>query len=684
MTPFLHWVQTPVARALGWTLFHFLWEGIAIAAALALLLLFVRPARARYAAACVALAAMLGAFGFTFARVLPEQAPGPVHGQLRLPPPPDPTSGSPTPHVRFQASDLLPWIVPVWLAGVLLLHFRTLAGWMAARRLRRSGVCLAPSAWQERLTGLARAVRLAMPVALLESCRVDVPLVVGYLRPAILVPLGMLSAMPTDHVEAILLHELAHIRRRDYLVNLLQAVAENLLFYHPAVWWISSVIRTERENCCDDLVVAVRGNAHDYAIALTALEESRWTGEPVLAATGGNLMKRIHRLLNRPERPHAALTPAFSAGLVIVLAAVAMAAWQPSPDPRPQEPARKQDHVRKPRRGPAELAASAYEKWLNEDVAYIVTDQERTAFQQLTTNDEREHFIEQFWLRRDPTPGTVENEFKEEHYRRIAYSNERFATPASLPGWKTDLGRIYITYGPPDEIEQHPSGGKSSPNPYIDWMYRHLDGIGDNIVIEFVDQNRTGDYRMTMDPHPTDASISRNAIWADTVRRGNMRRQVRGLGELGPTGAAEVRVAETQAKELVLGQLASVDLHVGVVSGRVARIDPTVVNGTVGVTIQLDAPPPTTSQPGQTLDAIIDIETLNDVIYVGRPVFGNPNSTGFLFKIEPDGQHAVKVPVVFGRVSVNQIQILNGLVPGDKVILSDMSAYSRFDRIQLK
>ena len=132
---------------------------------------------------------------------------------------------------------------------------------------------------------------------------------------------------------------------------------------------------------------------------------------------------------------------------------------------------------------------------------------------------------------------------------------------------------------------------------------------------------------MTMDPRPKDASISHESIWADTVKRGKMTRKVAGLGALGPTGAAEVRIAEPQAKELSPGQLATIDLRVGLVSGRVARIDPTVVNGTIGVTIQLDAPAPPASQPGQSLDAVIDIETLNDVVYVGRPVSANPTAT---------------------------------------------------------
>src|ERR1700733_13386439 len=136
-----------------------------------------------------------------------------------------------------------------------------------------------------------------------------------------------------------------------------------------------------------------------------------------------------------------------------------------------------------------------YKKWLEEEVPYIITDEERSAFLQLQTNEEREQFIEAFWQRRDPTPDTVENEFKEEHYRRIAYANERFAS--GIPGWKTDRGRIYIIWGPPDEIEAHPTGGlynrpseegggSTTTYPYEDWRYRYMEGIGNNIIIEFV------------------------------------------------------------------------------------------------------------------------------------------------------------------------------------------------------
>ena len=158
--------------------------------------------------------------------------------------------------------------------------------------------------------------------------------------------------------------------------------------------------------------------------------------------------------------------------------------------------------------------ASPYNKWLDEDVRYIISDEERTAFKRLQTDDEREAFIEQFWLRRDPTPDTEENEFKEEHYRRIAWANDRFAS--GLPGWKTDRGMIYIKFGPPDENDSHTSGGPGPRDieegggqttffPYERWRYRYLDCCGSDVVIEFVDTSLTNEYHITMDPSEKDA-----------------------------------------------------------------------------------------------------------------------------------------------------------------------------------
>jgi GWxTD domain-containing protein len=158
--------------------------------------------------------------------------------------------------------------------------------------------------------------------------------------------------------------------------------------------------------------------------------------------------------------------------------------------------------------------SKTYKKWLNEDVVWIITDEERAAFKQLSNDEERDNFIEAFWQRRDPTPDTEENEYKEEHYRRIAYANEHFA--AGIPGWKSDRGRIYIMYGPADEVDSHPSGGtyerpmeegggETSTFPFEDWRYRYLEGIGQEVIIEFVDSCMCGDFHMTIDRSEKDA-----------------------------------------------------------------------------------------------------------------------------------------------------------------------------------
>jgi GWxTD domain-containing protein len=158
--------------------------------------------------------------------------------------------------------------------------------------------------------------------------------------------------------------------------------------------------------------------------------------------------------------------------------------------------------------------SKTYRKWLDEDVHWIITDQERSAFMQLSNDEERDQFIEAFWQRRDPTPDTEENEYKEEHYRRIAYANEHFA--AGIPGWKTDRGHMYIVFGPADEIDSHPSGGsyqrpteegggETSTFPFESWRYRYIEGIGQEVIIEFVDTCMCNDYHMTLDRSEKDA-----------------------------------------------------------------------------------------------------------------------------------------------------------------------------------
>jgi len=165
----------------------------------------------------------------------------------------------------------------------------------------------------------------------------------------------------------------------------------------------------------------------------------------------------------------------------------------------------------------AERANRALSRWLDQDVAFIITDEEKAAFKALQTDEERAQFIEQFWLRRDPTPDTIGNEYREDHYVRIAYSNERFAS--GKPGWKTDRGRIYIIHGKPDGIESHPSGGNydrpfyegggtTTTYPFEIWTYRYIEGIGNDVNFEFVDPTMTGEYRMSLDPFEKDALMN--------------------------------------------------------------------------------------------------------------------------------------------------------------------------------
>ena len=175
-----------------------------------------------------------------------------------------------------------------------------------------------------------------------------------------------------------------------------------------------------------------------------------------------------------------------------------------------------QDQKKKNSKALKQELSGTYKKWLKQDVVYIITPEEVAAFKALSNDEERDQFIENFWLRRDPTPDTPENEYKEEHYRRIAYANEHFG--AGIPGWKTDRGRIYIMWGPPDQIESHPTGGTwdrpqeqgggtTSTYPYEDWRYRYLEGVQENVELEFVDPCSCGDYHLTSDPNEKDALL---------------------------------------------------------------------------------------------------------------------------------------------------------------------------------
>jgi beta-lactamase regulating signal transducer with metallopeptidase domain len=283
-------------ETIGLTLLHFLWQGAAIALLLMMANLRKAGANVRYTAACCALAAMAICCAGTFLYLIPS-VPEAVSGQY---------TGSSVVVLAGKVNisgpgrsgTLLECLSYAWLLGVIVLSVRSFGSWIAAQQLRTSHVRPAPDEWLNRARRIADRLAIRRTIAVLESGVAEVPAVIGWIRPVVLIPLSNFAGLDGGQLEALLAHELAHVRRHDYLVNLLQTAVETLLFFHPAVWWVSRIIRTERENCCDDLAVSVCGDRVRYARALAALEQLRCQ-RFALAATDGSLLKRIERLLGR-------------------------------------------------------------------------------------------------------------------------------------------------------------------------------------------------------------------------------------------------------------------------------------------------------------------------------------------------------------------------------------------------
>ncbi len=313
---------------LGLTLLHFLWQGTALALllALALWVLKARSPRLRYAIACLAMLGLLAAPLLTWGRL--GEAPRPLASAARAALSAKAAStpaAAITPANRSASlNEVLPQAVGLWALGVSLLSLRLAGGWAWLQWLRRRPRTVpARDDLQLRLLRLCQRMNLASNLRLLLCERVPGPTVLGWLRPVILIPPAALTGLTPDQLELVLAHEVAHVLRHDFAVNLLQSCVEVLLFYHPAVWWVSAKIRQERELCCDDLAVHVTGDALDYAAALTQLEAlslrvphpPRAADRLALAATGGSFMHRIQRLVS-PTSP----TPlAPRAGLVLLL-----------------------------------------------------------------------------------------------------------------------------------------------------------------------------------------------------------------------------------------------------------------------------------------------------------------------------------------------------------------------------
>src|SRR5215471_8892440 len=339
-----------IIEVLGWTLIHFTWQGTLVALSLAGVLRLLRGSSTnmRYAAACVALLLMSSFPPFTIAIIghstrdkaasvpppqfvaQPVSEPQPVEIEPTIvPTQADIASSPPQPRLFIRAMNitpLLPWMILLWLLGVVFFSLRLAGGWLYTQRLKSYGTRPLEEGWEQTLRRLCDRLRAPRPARLLESALVKVPMVIGWLRPVILLPAGVLTGLTPQQLEAIIAHEVAHIRRHDYLINLLQAVIETLLFYHPAVWWVSRKIRQEREHCCDDLAVAVCGDALTYARALLEMEQLRAAGPQLaMAANGGLLMNRIRRLVGAQPK-HADRFSGLFAGVITLTALVSAGA----------------------------------------------------------------------------------------------------------------------------------------------------------------------------------------------------------------------------------------------------------------------------------------------------------------------------------------------------------------------
>ncbi len=327
-----------MVERIAWTLIHFVWEGTVLAALLALLLWATRRGTAslRYGLSCAGLVLLVACPVATFLQLAnPDVAPLTALPQAA--------------HSHFTMgetivaeSSVFPLVVQIWAIGVALLSVRFIGTLIHVERWKRRHTRPAEADWQARIDVLAQRMGINRGIRLLVSDRIGVPSAWGVLKSVVVLPASLLSQLSPAQIETILLHELAHIRRHDYLVNLLQTVVETALFYHPAVWWISSVVRRERENCCDDVVVNSLADPMPYARALLQLEERRtMLPHPTLSAKGSNLMNRIARILGAKPAPIRISPLTSTMATLAVLAAVmggTLQAQAQSPKPKPVPP----------------------------------------------------------------------------------------------------------------------------------------------------------------------------------------------------------------------------------------------------------------------------------------------------------------------------------------------------------
>jgi beta-lactamase regulating signal transducer with metallopeptidase domain len=316
-------------RALAWTLLHFLWQGAAIAALAAALMSLFRASSTRYLIGVGALALMFASFGVTFALLS-----GPADGGAAL--------AASSSHIRAEAAPAAPanqlaagspaaeterdfaWVARAWLVGVCLLALRIAFGLLLLERLRRRNLSALPVDIIARCGDLQRRLGIARVVRYCECGLVNVPSVIGFFRPVVLLPMRALTGLSPEQLEAVIAHELGHVKRFDVMVNFFQVITETLFFFHPAVWWLNKRIRANREDCCDDVAIAACGRHASYARALATMESWRDTPEFAMAATGGAVASRVARLLGISQQKAGARSAGvFTASLVLAAALTA-------------------------------------------------------------------------------------------------------------------------------------------------------------------------------------------------------------------------------------------------------------------------------------------------------------------------------------------------------------------------
>jgi GWxTD domain-containing protein len=403
---------------------------------------------------------------------------------------------------------------------------------------------------------------------------VSSPGVYGLLRPVLLLPQDIERRLTPDELDAVVAHEMAHVRRRDNLTTAFHMVVTALVWFHPFVWWIGRQLVNERERASDEAALGSGHSAEAYAEGLLKICRASvgLPAECVAGISSSNLKARVEGIMRHHEIRSRGRVASVVIGLVAIVVVAAPLIWglstpeftfaaetpvtEPEEMPRqepaetvePAVPVAETGEVVRPERVSlvewleqeaqtriTDVERRAFESletvverervigqfwlrreaspggiWVEQEVPYIITAEERDVFESLEADEERERFIEQFWLRRDPTPGTGANEFRDEHYRRIAYANETFGFEGTA-GWRTDRGALYIIHGEPDAREARPDGGayflpasegggRAVVYPFEQWRYRYIEGVGEEIVFEFVDAQADGNYRLALTP----------------------------------------------------------------------------------------------------------------------------------------------------------------------------------------